>query len=83
MGDKRQAEAIAHKRRDVERSFERSDDRDIHGRLSAVNAEIEHAQRNYRVITLAFRFAKRFDKQRRSHLNIGRAHAANVRRGRR
>ena len=67
----------------MERSFERSDYRDIHSRLSAVNAEIEHAQRNYRVITLAFRFAKRFDKQWRSHLNIRRAHAANVRRGRR
>ena len=76
-----EAKTVAQERGDMKTGFERSDYRNIDGRLAAIDAEVEHAQRNHRVIALALGFSKGFDKRRRGHLDIRRAHAANVRRG--
>ena len=55
--------------------------RNIHRRLPAIDAEVKHPQRDHRVIALTLGFSKSFDKRRRGHLDIRRAHAPNVRRG--
>src|SRR6185369_5230088 len=59
--------------------FRRPDNGNIDGRLTAVDAEIESAERHHSIVAFLFSAFEAFNKRRRDELNLSGRHAVKVR----